>query len=653
MRAFHKAFVAPVILTLLSACGGSGGDNGGNPGPVVEPPTEQPQLTPVLSSDNLALYGQLSAITNESVGLVLLSADGSRLSDIQWQQISGPAVSLLAAHTQAVGFDIPAAGNYEFRVTAITQSGQQRQLSFTLTASDDATPEIANVRLDHMATERGRVSLRVDSPTPKIITTVSWEQTAGPPAQPLTQQADTTNGPLQSLFFTAPEVNQDSVLEFVATVQFDDGTTATDKVLVGINNTAVADDGIFTQNDMFVTTDLIAYREDSPYADALRECVYTNQLVNSCTFADLPLIGMQTATPDVDDILDKTLVSHPWMGERFAEFLRQSATSEDMLKLLRGVTAVVISYDIRPSFYWVRTGAIYLDARNFWRTPAERDTLNTAPDYRSDFGNALQFGIYWRYVKNNRYYFPQQSLAASLRNSRDFSKLEASLAWLMYHELAHANDFFPPTAWAGLRDSQTPLDHLRNSPPQSDQLFDTYPLQSAVLNELANVSFGGAEATAAQQSFSATDAADEFSSDIAPAYYAYYTTREDYATLFEQFMMLYRLGVSADIGVVETVSNPQALITWGQRNRINQDTLQARAAFTVERVLPELNVAQLQGTLPSPVQLEPGVSWYDFDALITNGALQRNDLTGDLAGNKSNLFRPPLRLRSLDGHLRY
>ena len=93
-------------------------------------------------------------------------------------------------------------------------------------------------------------------------------------------------------------------------------------------------------------------------------------------------------TPDIEDILNRTLVSHQWM-KRFEQYLRDSVVGQDMLNLLRGVTAVVISAEVRPSFYWAVTGAIYLDADN-WLTPVERDTLNEAPDYRAGFGAELQ-----------------------------------------------------------------------------------------------------------------------------------------------------------------------------------------------------------------------------------------------------------------------
>jgi hypothetical protein len=62
----------------------------------------------------------------------------------------------------------------------------------------------------------------------------------------------------------------------------------------------------------------------------------------------------------------------------------------------------VIGAHVRPSFYYALTGAIYLDADNFWRTADERDVIDEAPDFRSDFDRDLQYSGLWRYVANNR-----------------------------------------------------------------------------------------------------------------------------------------------------------------------------------------------------------------------------------------------------------
>ena len=75
-------------------------------------------------------------------------------------------------------------------------------------------------------------------------------------------------------------------------------------------------------------------------------------------------------------------------GQRFKEFLETMDPHGDFKNLLRATTAIVISYDVRPSYYWVVTGAIHLDPDNLWLTPDERDTINQAPDYRASFGEA-------------------------------------------------------------------------------------------------------------------------------------------------------------------------------------------------------------------------------------------------------------------------
>lgn len=650
MRAVFKAIISTTVAisltTLLAGCGGGGGSNA--PGTPTNPTPDFTRLTPLKSENGLSVFGNDIIDVNASAGFVVLADSGESLTNVQWEQTSGPALTLLADQSQAIGFDVTETGDYAFTVSATTASGIFRTVTVSFTTSDNNPEDTVNLRLDHMATERGRVSIRVDSPSNKIITSTQWTQIGGPAPAEITYQEDRTNGPMRSAFMEAPEVSRDEVMAFRVTATFDDGTTASDDVLIGVKEASIVNSAIFTDIEMYVTTDLRPYNPNTPYADALLECVYNNTVVNSCSFDKLPLIGMDTLSPTIDTILDRTLVSHAWMGERFREFLTQSAAAEDIIKLLRGVTAIVISYDVRPSFYWVRTGAIYLDARNFWRTPQERDTINTIPDYRSSFGNELQFGIYWRYVKDGEYYYPQSSLAASSRLSKSFDQLEASLAWLMYHELAHANDFFPPSVWSSVDSSSNPLSHFQRYGAQSSIMSSNYPLQSALLEGLADVSFGGEDATTAQKNTTPAEVADAFSADIAPAYYAYYTEREDYAMLFEQFMMLYRMNVSADVAVIGRNNNDDALITWGQRHRINQDTLQARTAFAVQRILPDLNVSSIQADLPDVIQMPAGQSWFDLVTLDSAGNL-RFLTSGKEANSQATL--PPLQIAEFERHL--
>ncbi|MCY4012719.1 MAG: hypothetical protein OXG82_08400 [Gammaproteobacteria bacterium] len=68
--------------------------------------------------------------------------------------------------------------------------------------------------------------------------------------------------------------------------------------------------------------------------------------------------------------MSRVLVSHRWMGDSLQELLER--LPGDVRMLARSLTAIVIASDIRPAYYWPRTGALYLDAEYFWRTPEER-----------------------------------------------------------------------------------------------------------------------------------------------------------------------------------------------------------------------------------------------------------------------------------------
>ena len=85
-------------------------------------------------------------------------------------------------------------------------------------------------------------------------------------------------------------------------------------------------------------------------------------------------------------------------------------------------------------------------------------------------------------------------------------------------------------------------------------------------------------------------------------------------------MMIYRLDAGADVGIVEVVDNPDLIITWGQRNRINEPALRNRLRFTVESILPELDFDAIQATLPEPELLDPNKSWRD-SVMIGEGVL--------------------------------
>ena len=604
----HKLVSLAVLIALIQGCGGGGSSASPTPTPSPSPsPVPTPSLDPVSARKTVQgfdFYGDTQVEQGKAVSLGVTSPPNDRITHSKWNQTSGPTITLLADNSQMISFDAAQPGDYQFQVSIRTASGQTLDETLSLTV-DDTLPHEANVRLDHVAPETAKVSLRVDGIEGKVIDKIDWQQVAGPGVNNLTIQDN-------FLFFDAPNVNRDTLVEFRATISFVDGSSTSDNGYVLIKDVAInSSDGYFPRfNGQVVTTDMQVYQQNSPYASALQECVYNNTVERSCSFSKLPLLGSQTQNPDINDVMDRVLVSHRWMGDRFKQYLQQSIASPDMLKLLRAVTAVVISYDVRPSYYWSATGAIYLDGRNFWVTPEERDTLNDQPDFRSDFGNDLQFFIPWRYIKDNDYYFRGSDYPAEERLTKTFEDMEANITWLMYHELGHANDFFPPTVWQSMSSSTSPLVYSNDNPANSSQFSTIYPLTSSNMRALAQVSFAGETASTQQKAYTAQDVETFFEPDLAPAYYSYSTIREDYATLFERFMMSYRMGVSADVAVISTEQDGFA-VTWGQRDRISLEKMRGRTTAVVDQILPEINASEVFSTLPDAQLMTPGDDWRD------------------------------------------
>ena len=626
-----------VLVMILASCGGS--DSSGNSSPSF------PSTPPSIS-----ISGSSAALVGDAVDFVVTAPNGIAIADINWQ-VSGLSQQPLNAHTQAIGFDVTSAGSFEISVNVSLEDGAT--LSDTLTLQvDENTAALAALRLGHEASEGGRVSLRVDTVnTPNLtITDIAWRQRQGATVNSFNYDEGDYS---QSIYFQAPSVSSDSVIEIESVVTLSNGEVLTDTAQVLVKDIDINRSGYFVDDETNIPETVSAHMQpysiNSPYASALDECVYNNQISNSCSFSRLPLIGQVTENPTIDDILDRTYVSHPWMGDAFKSFLETSATRDDMLQLLRATNAVVISYDIRPSFYWVATGAIYLDANNLWRTPQERDTLNSRPDYRSSFGNELEFTTSWRYVKDGAYYFPAiNSSNVANRQPRDAKDVEAALSYLLYHELAHANDFFDYTEWQQLDNSASPLSSYDDTSPISTRLTSSLPLTSAQLHALAEVRYSGTTATSSQRSYTALQVANWFEEDHAVAFYSYFAEREDLAMLFERFMMLYRLDAEADIGVFsrETLEDGSFIPSWAQRNRVSDDNATMRVDYVVSRILPELDLPTIQTSLPGPYLLPNNVTWRE-SASSTNPNEQPSNSYIEVQSNKVGVVSSNARLMTL------
>ena len=363
----------------------------------------------------------------------------------------------------------------------------------------------------------------------------------------------------------------------------------------------------------------------SEQSQLLIDCVILLTQEAGCSLDTLPLIGMLTEDPSIDEIMQRVLVSHPWMGSRFREVLEKMPA--EMLLMMRGVTAIVISYDIRPSKYSIYSGAIYLDPNVMWLTREERDVIDDTPDFRSGYGAELQFDFLRRYVISNT---DIQSLP------RDIDTISLSTASLLFHLLAHANNLISP-ADIDLLDRFLPIHLALTGVSTSSRLSATYPLQSSTLEALAAVSFLGELSSAVQQESTAADLGAQFAADYASDYFNYTSEFEDFAMIFEEAMMFHSFGVQKDVAFTQAGGSRcgDYIVEWGQRNRLADPAVQARANFVVAELLPEY-AAAVENTLasmPGVVSMTTGLSWCSninlnvasTSASINNGSVDVDD----------------------------
>ena len=608
----------------LSACGGN------------STKTDVPVVNVGEEASVLQLEDNL--LTNQSVDLILYFPN-DEISNIQWQQTSGEAINLLATSSKVIGFTPASSGNYSFEVSFSKNGAASQTLIKSFTVTEQSS--LISARLAHEVRSGNKVSLRAQLDSNIDSSLVSWQQVAGPT---VTLTEPNTNGQL-AIFFDAPTVSKDTYISFAASVTVQ-GTKYTDNVTVLVEPATSINDNAYFENRV---AKVFPYNANSPYRNNLTNCVYANTLTSSCTLNQLPLIAKEVqnsvGTPSVETIMDRVVVSHQWMGDRFKEFLINSDPYDDIKNLLRATTAIVISYDVRPSFYWAATGAIYLDADNFWLTAQERDTINEAPDYRANFGNDLQFVMPWRYVKDNKY--ASQFIPSSVRTDRDSSVGLFRLTSLMYHELAHANDFFPSTEWYSHSSQTRVLDAALSSDFESDQLSVTLPLQSQTMRDLAQVSFAGETASSTQASYLPADIEGFFSPDIATDYYAYSSLREDYTMLFEELMMQKRFNVFRDVAITNqpsgnNISALDYIVTWGQRGRIGATSIKPRVLFSASRVLPEFDSAAALATVPAPIAMIAGNNWVENLAIspTPDNSVATNAIKNAKSSNLLNQNQP-------------
>lgn len=345
----------------------------------------------------------------------------------------------------------------------------------------------------------------------------------------------------------------------------------------------------------------------SPYAKVIGPCTFTATLNSSCPLTTLPFLGQESTTVSIDQIMQRVAVSHPWMGTRFREVLATQPAA--LLQMFRSTTAIIIGSRVRPSFYYSLTGAIYLDPEDLWLTQSERATIDTTPDFRSDFGQGLQFIAIWRYVKDNDYAYP--FYPAEFKGNRTVDDIRIALGRLLAHELAHAGDFSPPANLAGLSRNQTAVQAIESQSAQwiSNRLTASKPLSSTVWPHLAQVLYNNDTPTAQEKSYTPAEAGNLAAPDRAADAYGYFTQFEDLAMLTEEILSWCFYGIQRDYATTNRPSSGDFTVGWGVRGRIAAPQVEDAARFVTGELLPNVSLQQCYDSLPEPKMLRAGASW--------------------------------------------
>ncbi|KDM92662.1 hypothetical protein [Photobacterium galatheae] len=375
--------------------------------------------------------------------------------------------------------------------------------------------------------------------------------------------------------------------------------------------------------------DLQPYQASSPFAQSAMDCAVIYQQGQSCQIRDIAPLGYQKSgdlTPD--DIAQRLLVSHSWMGDSFMDVVR--GLPQEMLNLFKPLNVIVLSFEVRPSFYHSATASIYIDPRYLWRDVVEWSDIYQQDDYRSGFASRQRFIALQRYVDpaSGNYVTYSNTFNEFTNYWRSEAEIRPGLFRLLAHELAHANDFLPPDLLDRLDAStsiQTNIDRNKSS-QINQQLYQDHALKSGDLAQAAKSYFGG---SSVKKVLAPEQAGATFEPDGAADFYGYYTAEEDVAMLFEAYMMWREYGVVSDVGfttVPTTVdySCDDLILGWGQRNRLAQKEVAPRAKLVSESILQQNLTAEFVPiNNATPVDLPYGAGWCQSRTAVMSARFER------------------------------
>ena len=391
--------------------------------------------------------------------------------------------------------------------------------------------------------------------------------------------------------------------------------------------------------------------QNHSYSDEVLNCSRLFLSNDSCSVTSIKPIGAEvTDDVTIDDIKKRLVVSHSWMANSFIAALKV-INDQDLLNLFKALNTIVISYEVRPSFYHPATASMYIDPRFLWRNTSEWETIYQQDDYRREYQSEFITDSAQRYVDPSskedvvwsNFYSESQGYT-----KRTSAKIAPGLYGLLVHELAHANDFLTADVIASITD-QGKIFHHYIEPADgnyiNNDLHAAYPLTSELLHEAATISYNGQQMTDRARTMDGYTAGNEFDKDGAAKFYAYSNTPEDVATLFETYMMYKKYGAVSDVAFLrvpttETYTCNDWKVEWGQRNRLADQNVKDRAILVASRLLGKEVTADLTSLSSAPIDMETDIGWCDSQIMTgSSESIIFEEFRTHSASNSDSVYR--------------
>lgn len=581
-----KTIFLVTLTTNLIACGGDSVEQNKTTHTTTNkqtnkktPSTNQINKPIIQPNDNktIVVTGDTDSQQGKMTSLIAYHPE-KIVKEYQWQQLSGKQVKLSSYHQGLVTFRPQEIGLYEFMVTLITEDEQQYTKTITINVSPSTTKTTELLR-DRAVTGNRNFIMNVSNAINKDNLVLEVKDNS---KYKLVANLDKKTG---EVYVRSIQSNKSQLVKILVKDNYQVLDTA--YVLIEGSHNSVSPYFCNSSGAYCATSETLGrtfvYNPNSPYRDVLQKCTFSNQLKRNqlCTIQTLPPLGYINSQVSLNHIKDRLIVGEEWMGDRFMDFMKNMDNHNDLKTLFGSATAIIISDNIQVPFYWALTGAIYLSPYDLYLNEKEFLSVAKPYDYHQYIARGESTAFIWQYLQGDR------SIAVDIKAQRNLQDIYYNFSALLYHELSHANDFYPNYKLINFDKNKTMLDNLGTvSQMTSNKLKSTYPLKSNKLKNFASHKFNGRTVGSETINTPPSILAKEFFAEGANDLYNYTNEKEDMAMLFEEVMMKYRFNIDRHISILDQSNNS---IIANKKNRVFDKNVLPRTQMVIKDILPQIS----------------------------------------------------------------